>query len=41
MLPTSLLSYMEYNYDPTVSSNFCIVDATNNGLNVLIEKRWD
>ncbi len=38
MLPTSLLSYMEYNYDPTVSAISVMLMLLTIGLMYLIEK---
>lgn len=38
MLPTSLLSYMEYNYDPTVSAISVMLMLLTMGLMYLIEK---
>lgn len=38
MLPTSLLSYMEYNYDPTVSAISVLLMLLTMGLMFLIEK---
>lgn len=38
MLPTSLLSYMEYNYDPTVSAISVMLMLLTMGLMFLIEK---